>query len=87
MENAARGFFDALKSEYGSISGKDIFVFCGKGNNGGDGFAIARFLHNAGANVTVFRLYGEDKIKGDSLTNYEIIKKMHICIKDSLEEF
>lgn len=83
MENAAHGFFDALKSETGCVSGKKIAVFCGKGNNGGDGYAIARYLFNAGAYITVFRLCDEEKIKGDAKTNYEIIKKMNITIKEN----
>ena len=53
MENAARGFVEALEQETGKASGKQIAVFCGKGNNGGDGFAIARHLHNRGAHVTI----------------------------------
>lgn len=81
MENAAHGFFRVLKEECKSLCGKKTAVFCGKGNNGGDGFAIARYLKNEGADVTVFLLFEEEKISGDALTNYEIIKKMGVKIQ------
>lgn len=78
MENAAAGFLSALQSETGTLAGKKIHVFCGKGNNGGDGFAIARMAHNAGANVAVTLLFDEVTAAGDAKTNLEIVKKMGI---------
>lgn len=50
MENAALACVEAL----GEVRGKRIGIFCGKGNNGGDGFAMARHLVNRGAQITVF---------------------------------
>lgn len=84
MENAARSFFDALKNEYGDLSSKKIAVFCGKGNNGGDGFAISRYLQNAGGDITVFLLCDKNKLAGDALSNYNIIRKMNIPVKTEL---
>ncbi len=76
MENAARGFCDYLEQETGSVKGKKIAVFCGSGNNGGDGFAIARHLCNRGGQVTVVKCFCEDKLKPDAKTNFETVKKM-----------
>ncbi|MGB6646942.1 MAG: NAD(P)H-hydrate epimerase, partial [Bacteroidota bacterium] len=44
MENAGRVFVDFLQTRTGHLAGKDVVVMCGKGNNGGDGFVIARHL-------------------------------------------
>lgn len=79
MENAALACVNELE-KYG-IDGRRIAVFCGKGNNGGDGFAIARHLHNRGAEVTVYAVCGTD-YKGDALTNYEIVQRMGIKLID-----
>lgn len=75
MENAALACVEAL----GEVRGKRIGVFCGKGNNGGDGFAMARHLVNRGAQVTVFLVCGSE-FAGDALVNFEIISKMGIPI-------
>ena len=44
MENAAMACVEELKNDFANLSEKSVAVFCGKGNNGGDGFAIARAL-------------------------------------------
>ncbi len=46
MENAGRGLAEAILHAYSPLSQKQIVIFCGKGNNGGDGFAAARLLSN-----------------------------------------
>jgi NAD(P)H-hydrate epimerase len=76
MENASRGVVNAIVSEYGVVRGRNIYVFCGKGNNGGDGFALARHLYNLNANVFVFILSEPEKLTGDARRNFEIIKKI-----------
>lgn len=53
MENAARAVADAAEQMLGDCFGKKVVIFCGKGNNGGDGFGAARWLMNRGAVVTV----------------------------------
>lgn len=78
MENAAAGFLSALEHETGPVAGKKIQVFCGKGNNGGDGFAIARMAHNKGADVSITLVFDETTALGDAKTNLEIVKKMGI---------
>ncbi len=80
MENAALACVREL--EQTGIVGKRVAVFCGKGNNGGDGLAIARHLHNRGALVTVYLLFGSD-YHGDAEINYEITSRMGIKIVDS----
>ncbi len=82
MENAASGVVLALKNELGELSGKKVHIFCGGGNNGGDGFAIARMLHNLGADVKITLLAERETIKGDAKTNLEICEKMEITFSD-----
>ncbi|MEM6337745.1 MAG: NAD(P)H-hydrate epimerase, partial [Bacteroidota bacterium] len=53
METAGRGVVDAMRRHLGELAGRRILVLCGKGNNGGDGFVIARVLDAQGASVHV----------------------------------
>ena len=85
MENAAAGFLMALERETGSVAGKKIHIFCGKGNNGGDGFAIARMAHNLHADVTITLVFDETAAAGDAKTNLEIVKKMGIPFTDAVQ--
>ena len=78
MENAAAGAVRAIEAEVGSLSGKRVHVFCGKGNNGGDGFAIARMLHNKNAQVVITPLFDENDAKGDAAQNLDMAKKLGI---------
>lgn len=78
MENAALACVAHMGDNLGK---KRIAVFCGKGNNGGDGLAIARHLINRGARVLIFLVYGAD-FSDDALTNYEILSKMDADIED-----
>jgi len=71
MENAGLESIKFLE-EYGSLEGKRIGVFCGKGNNGGDGFVIARHLHLRGVDVALYLLAKQESLKGDAKLNMDI---------------
>ena len=73
MENAALRVVEFLEEKFAPLSGKKVLVLCGKGNNGGDGFAIARHLQNA-AQVTVFMTCAPGDLKGDALVNFKILR-------------
>lgn len=66
MENAGRGAAQAIVAHFGSQRGRRVLVCCGKGNNGGDGFVVARRLKAAGARVQVFLLGRAAEVKGDA---------------------
>ncbi len=77
MENAGRNsakiILDALPRHGGSVA-----IVCGRGNNGGDGFVIARHLSNAGVGVELFLACDLAELKGDAATNASIARKMSI---------
>ena len=77
MENAGRGTAELLLQQ--RSSGK-VLILCGKGNNGGDGFVIARHVENAGRQVHVLLLAKPEELTPDAATNFQIIEKMGIRI-------
>ena len=85
MENAAISVVNFLFKEFKSLEDKKILIFCGGGNNGGDGFAIARKLHSLKSKVKVILLKSEKDLKGDAKINFERIKKFGIMILDSID--
>lgn len=66
MENAGRGAAALIAGAFGPIRGKRVVVLCGKGNNGGDGFVVARQLKAKGARVSVWLLGRRSEIRGDA---------------------
>jgi len=63
-----------------------VAVLCGAGNNGGDGYVVARHLHLAGARVTVFLLAAEDRIRGDARVNYDVARRLSIPCEPVLDD-
>lgn len=78
MENAGRGatevLCEALKAH--GRGEQEVWIFAGPGNNGGDGYVIARHLHNAGVATRVFVCVKPEKIAGDAGINYHILTQM-----------
>lgn len=71
MENAGRGGVEFLESRYAPLSGQRIVILCGRGNNGGDGFVVARLLRDRGVRPRVLLLSDPEGLKGDARANYE----------------
>ena len=77
MENAGAAAVRRLVEKTGSVDSKNIVIFVGLGNNGGDGLVMARHLAGHSANVTVMLLGTPDKIKTEeSNWNWSILEKM-----------
>ncbi len=74
MENAGRGAAEIIDRAYGPHG--SAFIACGTGNNGGDGFVIARHLHNTGWSVRVMIAGDASKLSPDAATNNRIIHAM-----------
>ncbi len=71
MENAGRGTYRLMRQTYLPPATR-VAVMCGRGNNGGDGFVIARYAHRDGFPVKVFLLAEPDSLKGDARLNMEL---------------
>ena len=82
MENAGTTIVRRLAEIIPDLSSKKIIIFCGKGNNGGDGFVMARHLSNLGTNVTVLLAALITELKGDAKTNALSVKNLGIHIKE-----
>lgn len=78
MENAGRNSAELLRSL--GIGGR-VVVCCGKGNNGGDGFVIARHLDNGGVDVKVLVCVAADALTGDAAANLEIVRRAQIPLE------
>ncbi|HIN94417.1 MAG TPA: NAD(P)H-hydrate epimerase [Planctomycetes bacterium] len=86
MENAGRAAADGL-CRLNPEAGK-ITIFCGKGNNGGDGFVMARHLHLRGLPVQVLLFHDPQNFSSDALANFEILQKCGMtwhCLFDLVE--
>ena len=75
MENAARSVAEFIKNKFDDKS--KIKIFCGAGNNGGDGFAIARHLISD-FDVEIFQIGSVSKMSPETRANYEITQKLKI---------
>jgi len=79
MENAGRGCVDVLDRL--GINGP-VIILCGKGNNAGDGFVIARHLEIRGHTCRVLLLCPPAELRGDAATNFAILQKTNVPILD-----
>lgn len=84
MENAALSVLNVIENEFRKIN--KIAILCGKGNNGGDGLALARHLYNRNYEVQIYLFSKPNELKGDPKINYNICKKMGIPVKNVVNE-
>lgn len=80
MENAGRGAVQILLERFPGIGAKKVGILAGRGNNGGDGFVIARHLSQRGIDVIVYLLSEASHVKGDALANLELLNRFGIPI-------
>src|SRR5829696_9337489 len=75
MENAAHAAARVITEKLGgSVKGKSFLILCGKGNNGGDGAALARLLWIDGAHVQLVLVGSIDEAKSDAKSNLEMLR-------------
>ena len=80
MENAGAASFHVLSRELGVV-GRRYVVFCGIGNNGGDGLVVARHILSGGGTPRVLLVGDPDRFNGAAKTNWEIVKRLPIEVK------
>ena len=76
MENAGRSCAELMIDKLKDVAEPKVCIFCGTGNNGGDGYVIARHLINRGIQVVVVVCGDRNKIKGDAKTNLDVLGQM-----------
>jgi NAD(P)H-hydrate epimerase len=76
MENAGRQTVAAMEAMYNDLAERQVAVLCGRGNNGGDGFVVARTLLQRGVDVSVFLIGRVADVRGDARTNLEILGRL-----------
>jgi len=81
IENAGQASYFTISKEFG-VKNKYFVIFCGIGNNGGDGLVVARKIHSNGGKITVFILGDRSKFKGAAKQNFDIVDKLQIEMLD-----
>src|SRR6187551_763126 len=76
MENAGRQVVAAIDAIHGELLDGRVGVLCGHGNNGGDGFVVARTLLQRGVDVSVFLIGSVADVRGDARLNLEILGRL-----------
>jgi hydroxyethylthiazole kinase-like uncharacterized protein yjeF len=86
MENAGRQVVAAMEAAYESRLSGRVAVLCGRGNNGGDGFVVARTLMQRGIDASVFVVGPIAEVRGDAKTNLEILGRLGITVVEINDE-
>ena len=76
METAGRAAVDQIEQVFGAMAGRTAVCLCGKGNNGGDGFVVARVLYARGARVRVLALSAPDAMSNDAAHNWHLLEQL-----------
>jgi len=80
MENAGRQAVAAMEAAFESLPSSKVGVLCGRGNNGGDGFVVARTLAQRGIEGVVYLLGSVGEVRGDARTNLEILGRVGLTV-------
>ncbi len=82
MESAGEQFFDFLRASYGDVVASHVAILCGKGNNGGDGFVVARHLQEKGLKPVVYLFAEQAAVRGDAAENLTRLRKSGAKIQE-----
>jgi len=82
MENAGRQTYEMILEYYGPAEQNRVTVVAGKGNNGGDGFVVARYLQQDGAHVEIFLIGKTGDTKGDAAVNLKKAQELDIPVHE-----
>ena len=80
MENAGRQAVAAMEAAFEDLAASKVAVLCGRGNNGGDGFVVARTLAQRGIEAIVYLLASVAAVRGDARVNLEILGRVGVTV-------
>src|SRR6266566_8619884 len=80
MENAGRQVVAAIEAVHSDLLERRVAVLCGTGNNGGDGFVVARTLLQRGVDVSVFLIGQVSDVRGDARVNLDILGRLGVTV-------
>ena len=80
MENAGRQVLDAMNAAFGSLAGHRVTVIAGHGNNGGDGYVVARGLRQQQCDVLVCLVGASGEVRGDARINLDILERLGVPV-------
>ncbi|CAN5880793.1 NAD(P)H-hydrate dehydratase [soil metagenome] len=80
MENAGRQAVAAMEAAFDGLPHSRVGVLCGRGNNGGDGFVVARTLVQRGVDTIVFLFGSVTEVRGDARVNLEVLGKIGLTV-------
>jgi ADP-dependent NAD(P)H-hydrate dehydratase / NAD(P)H-hydrate epimerase len=80
MENAGRQAVAAMEAAFEDLAASRVAVVCGRGNNGGDGFVVARTLVQRGVDTAVFLLGSVAEVRGDARANLEVLGRLGMTV-------
>jgi hydroxyethylthiazole kinase-like uncharacterized protein yjeF len=86
MENAGRQVVAALEAAYEERLDGRVAVLCGRGNNGGDGFVVARTLLQRGVDCAVFVIGALSDVRGDARVNLDILGRLGVTVVEINDE-
>ena len=86
MENAGRQVVAAMEAAYEARLNGRVAVLCGRGNNGGDGFVVARTLLQRGIDTAVFVIGALAEVRGDAKENLEILGRLGVTVVEIGDE-
>jgi NAD(P)H-hydrate epimerase len=80
MENAGRQVVAAIETIHPDLLDGQVAILCGRGNNGGDGFVVARTMVQRGVDVSVFLIGQVSDVRGDARVNLDILGRLGITV-------
>jgi hydroxyethylthiazole kinase-like uncharacterized protein yjeF len=86
MENAGRQVVAAMEATFEDRLSGRVAILCGRGNNGGDGFVIARTLLQRGIDAAVFVIGALAEVRGDARTNLDILGRLGVTVVEINDE-
>jgi len=84
MENAARGAAEAARAELARLGARAprVVVLCGAGNNGGDGYALARQLLVGGVRAEMFTPFAPERLSADARVQRGVVERLGLCVRE-----